>query len=78
MDKIIKGFNKQIEDIKKKGLVDLNDFCGYDVQDSDEDEIGNYDRAILRNEYEENMVLPYQKIELYSAPTFGYNDSKIK
>lgn len=75
---MLKEYNRKIEELKKKGIVDVNEFCGYDRNEEDEDDIGNYNRTILRNEYEENMTLPYQRLELYKDPTFGYKDSKIK
>lgn len=76
-DKLIKEYNKKIEELKKKGIVDENEFCGFCWDDEDDDDVGFYDRTILREEYEESMALPYQRIELYKNPTFGYKNSKI-
>lgn len=77
-DRVIKDYGRKIEELKKKGIVDENEFCGYNRDEEDDDDIGNYDRTILRNEYENNIILPYQRMFLYRAHTFGYQDSKIK
>ncbi len=78
-DKLIKELTQKIERLKKKGAVDLDEFLGFDREGEDDSETASYNnREIIRDEYESSMDLPYSRIELYSAPTFGYKDSGIK
>jgi hypothetical protein len=77
-DMVIKEYNKNIEKLKVKGVVDVDEFRGFDRDDEDEDDVIYNNREILRDEYETTMDLPYSRIQLYSFPTFGYKDSGIK
>lgn len=75
---VIKEYNKNIEKLKKKGVVDVDEFRGFDRNYDDEDDAIYNNREILRDEYESTMDLPYSRIQLFSSPTFGYNDSGIR
>ena len=75
---MIKEFNKNIEKLTKKGVVDVDEFRGFDHDLDDEDDAIYNNREILRDEYESMIDLPYSRIELFAAPTFGYKDSGIK
>eukprot|EP01022_Parablepharisma_sp_SALTPOND_P029649 TRINITY_DN742_c1_g1_i1.p2 TRINITY_DN742_c1_g1~~TRINITY_DN742_c1_g1_i1.p2 ORF type:complete len:1121 (-),score=124.91 TRINITY_DN742_c1_g1_i1:15245-18607(-) len=78
-DKLIKEFTKRIEKLKSKGIVNPEEFCGFDRNLEEEDDTAAYhNREVIREEYETTMDLPYSRVELYSSPTFGYKDSCIK
>jgi len=66
-----------MEYLKDKGLVDLEEFIGFNKSLEDDDACYT-NRELLRGEYETTIDLPYSRIELYSAPTFGYKDSGIR
>jgi len=76
-DKLIKEFNRKIELLKKKGDVDVDEFRGFDKDLDDEEAACLNNREVIRDVYETTMDLPYSRVELYSAPTFGYRDSQI-
>jgi len=75
---VIKEYDKNIGKLKVKGVVDANEFRGFDRDDEDEDDAIYNNRSIIRDEYETVMEVPYSRIHLYSFPTFGYKDSGIK
>ena len=57
----------------------MDEFRGFDKTFEDEVDVACYNnREIVMDEYETTMDLPYSRIELYSAPLFGYKDSMLK
>jgi hypothetical protein len=76
-EKLLKEYNNKIDELRKKGVVALNEFCGFDRDDDDDDDLANYQRGVVRDNYETTLKMPYQRLELYTSPTFGYKDCKI-
>lgn len=74
---LLKEISGHIEYLKEKGLVDLEEFRGFD-KSLEDDETCYSNREVLRGEYESTIDLPYSRVSLYSAPTFGYKDSGIR